>query len=166
MASFRAENNNSVPVLPMLSKHVHFQGMACWTKSIANRTLKSSTLYVFCFNVIPCIAATVGWEVTLGTSPIACLIFAYILFNQLVQAYKWKYRISKHLFQRNLAMCFLKDSRVALTLEQVGQTKPPVSTCLASICVFMWDTILIQKCIANRTIVQHRPSEPNRECSR
>ena len=60
MASFRAENNNSVPVFPMLSKHVHFQGMACWTKSIAKRTLKSSTLYVFCFNVIPCIAATVG----------------------------------------------------------------------------------------------------------
>ena len=72
----------------MLSKHVHFQGMACWTKSIAKRTLKSSTLYVFCFNVIPCIAATVGCEVTLGTSPIACLIFAHILFNQLVQAYK------------------------------------------------------------------------------
>ena len=145
MASFRAENNNSVPVFPMLSKHVHFQGMACWTKSIAERTLKSSTLYVFCFYVVSCIAAMVGWKATLGTSPVAWLIFAHILFNQRVQAYKWKYPISKHLFQCNRAMCFLRDSRVALTLEEVGQTKPPVSTCLASICVFMWDTFLDPK---------------------
>ena len=51
----------------------------------------------------------------------------------------------KLIFQCNLAMCFLKDSRVALTFEQIEQTKPPVCTCFDSMCVFTCETFLDAK---------------------
>ena len=51
----------------------------------------------------------------------------------------------KLIFQCNLAMCFLKDSRVALIFEQIEQTKPPVCTCFDSMCVFTCETFLDAK---------------------
>ena len=53
--------------------------------------------------------------------------------------------ILKAIFQCNLAICFLKDSRVALTFEQTEQIKPPVCTCFDSMCVFTWETFLDAK---------------------
>ena len=75
-----------------------------------------------------------------------CLIHLFAYFVQSTHPnLQRKQSDETAIFQCNLAICFLKDSRVALTFEQIEQIKPPVCTCFDSMCVFTWETFLEAK---------------------